>query len=210
MTDLKTIEIKKQIEDKEYKWYVLSVTAGQEELVEQNLRERIKNQNLQDDVIDVRNPKKTEVTIKKKKGKIGEGPKEEKVVKQKKIYPGYLFFKSRMNDKIWYVVRNTPGVRLIVGAETKPISLTPAEYQKIVDQIKESETLSNKSWEAGDENAFKVGDPVQVLSGDLKDMQDLTIKEILYNEKKVIVTWKMMGAEAEWEVEFDNIGARKG
>jgi len=210
MTDLKTIEIKKQIEDKEYKWYVLSVTAGQEELVEQNLRERIKNQNLQDDVIDVRNPKKTEVTIKKKKGKIGEGPKEEKVVKQKKIYPGYLFFKSRMNDKIWYVVRNTPGVRLIVGAETKPISLTPAEYQKIVDQIKESETLSNKSWEAGDENAFKVGDPVQVLSGDLKDMQDLTIKEILYNEKKVIVTWKMMGTEAEWEVEFDNIGARKG
>jgi transcriptional antiterminator NusG len=188
MTDLKMIEIKKQIEDKEYKWYVLSVTAGQEELVEQNLRERIKNQNLQDDVIDVRNPKKTEVTIKKKKGKIGEGPKEEKVVKQKKIYPGYLFFKSRMNDKIWYVVRNTPGVRLIVGAETKPISLTPAEYQKIVDQIKESETLSNKSWEAGDENAFKVGDPVQVLSGDLKDMQDLTIKEILYNEKKVIVT----------------------
>ena len=210
MTDLKTIEIKKQIEDKEYKWYVLSVTAGQEELVEQNLRERIKNQNLQDDVIDVRNPKKTEVTIKKKKGKIGEGPKEEKVVKQKKIYPGYLFFKSRMNDKIWYVVRNTPGVRLIVGAETKPISLTPAEYQKIVDQIKESETLSNKSWEDGDENSFKVGDPVQVLSGDLKDMQDLTIKEILYNEKKVIVTWKMMGTEAEWEVEFDNIGARKG
>ncbi|MBR4633761.1 hypothetical protein IKO50_02080 [bacterium] len=35
-------------------------------------------------------------------------------MKQKRLYPGYLFFKSRMNDKIWYVIRNTPGVRLIV------------------------------------------------------------------------------------------------
>ncbi|MDR0650349.1 MAG: hypothetical protein LBG59_02875 [Candidatus Peribacteria bacterium] len=30
------------------------------------------------------------------------------MVKQRKLYPGYLFFKSRMNDRIWYVVRNTP------------------------------------------------------------------------------------------------------
>lgn len=70
MTELKAVEIKKQIEDKNYKWYVLSVTAGQEELVEQNLKERIKNQNLQEDVVEVRNPKVSEVTTKKKKAKI--------------------------------------------------------------------------------------------------------------------------------------------
>ncbi len=32
----------------------------------------------------------------------------EKVVKQKKIYPGYVFIQSKMNDKIRYIVRNTP------------------------------------------------------------------------------------------------------
>ena len=40
-----------------------------------------------------------------------------------------------MNDKIWYVVRNTPGVRLIVGAETKPIPLTDEEFAQMQSQI---------------------------------------------------------------------------
>ncbi|MCR5411752.1 MAG: hypothetical protein K6E76_01865 [Patescibacteria group bacterium] len=87
MTDIKTIEIKKQIEDKELKWYVLSVTAGQEEIVEQNLKERIKNQNLQDDVVEIWNPKVSEVVLKQKKGKLDGEKKAEKVIKQKKMYP---------------------------------------------------------------------------------------------------------------------------
>jgi len=209
MTELKAVEIKKQIEDKNYKWYVLSVTAGQEELVEQNLKERIKNQNLQEDVVEVRNPKVSEVTTKKKKAKIWEGEREEeKVVKQKKLYPGYLFFKSRMNDKIWYVVRNTPGVRLIVGAETKPISLTNEEYQKMLEQVQSSQERIEKSWEEWSEKSYKIGDSVQVLKWELKAMQDLTIKAINYEKKTVTVTWKMMGAEAEWEVDFDTIIAK--
>ncbi|MBP7842168.1 hypothetical protein KA037_06015 [Patescibacteria group bacterium] len=37
-------EIKKQIENNELRWYVLSVVSGQEELVVQNLKERVKKQ----------------------------------------------------------------------------------------------------------------------------------------------------------------------
>jgi transcriptional antiterminator NusG len=67
-----------------------------------------------------------------------------------------------MNDKIWYVVRNTPGVRIIVGAETHPIPLTEKEYQNIVTQI-----------EAASERAqlvvpFKVDDVIIMKSGDFK------------------------------------------
>ncbi|MBQ9553962.1 hypothetical protein IJU97_03240 [bacterium] len=65
-----------------------------------------------------------------------------------------MFFKSRMNDKIWYVVRNTPGVRLIVGAETKPIPLSDHEYQQIMDQIAQSQERSELNI------PYKVGDVV--------------------------------------------------
>jgi hypothetical protein len=37
-------EIKKQIENNDLKWYVLSVVSGQEELVVENLKERVKKQ----------------------------------------------------------------------------------------------------------------------------------------------------------------------
>ena len=107
-------EIKKQIENNELRWYVLSVVSGQEELVVQNLKERVKKQWLGNEVADFMVPTINESSLKKG----------EKVIKQKKIYPWYVFVNSKMNDKIWYVVRNTPGVRLIVGAETHPIPLT--------------------------------------------------------------------------------------
>ena len=132
MQETNTVEIKKQIEDRTFKRYVLSVTSGQEELVMENLKERINKQGLQEDVVEFMNPKVNETSIKKG----------EKVIKQKKLYPGYLFFKSRMNDKIWYVVRNTPGVRLIVGAETRPVPLTDQEYADIMHQITQSQERS--------------------------------------------------------------------
>jgi len=47
-----------------------------------------------------------------------------------------------MNDKIRYIIRNTPGVRLIVGADTHPIPVTEAEYQKIIAQIEKSKERS--------------------------------------------------------------------
>ncbi|MFZ5341207.1 MAG: transcription termination/antitermination NusG family protein [Patescibacteria group bacterium] len=34
--------------------------------------------------------------------------KGKKITKERKLYPGYIFVKSKMNEKIWYIIRNTP------------------------------------------------------------------------------------------------------
>ena len=153
MQETNTVEIKKQIEDRTFRRYVLSVNSGQEDLVLENLKERVVRQWLQDDVVELLNPKVNEVSISKKW---------EKVVKQKRLYPGYLFFKSRMNDKIRYVIRNTPWVRLIVWADTHPVPLTDDEFNKMMQQVKASEDLSDIKV------PFKKGDLVLIKSWDLK------------------------------------------
>ena len=153
MQETNTVEIKKQIEDRTFRRYVLSVNSGQEDLVLENLKERVVRQWLQEDVIELLNPKINEVSVSKKW---------EKVIKQKRLYPGYLFFKSRMNDKIWYVIRNTPGVRLIVWADTHPVPLTDDEFNKMMQQVQASEdSLDIKV-------PFKKGDLVLIKSWDLK------------------------------------------
>ena len=153
MQETNTVEIKKQIEDRTFRRYVLSVNSGQEELVLENLKERVARQWLQEDVIELLNPKVNEVSVSKKW---------EKVIKQKRLYPGYLFFKSRMNDKIWYVIRNTPWVRLIVWADTHPVPLTDEEFNKMMQQVQASEdSLDIKV-------PFKKGDLVLIKSWDLK------------------------------------------
>ncbi len=153
MQETNTVEIKKQIEDRTFRRYVLSVNSGQEDLVLENLKERVIRQWLQEDVIELLNPKVNEVSVSKKW---------EKVIKQKRLYPGYLFFKSRMNDKIWYVIRNTPWVRLIVWADTHPVPLTYDEFNQMMQQVQASEdSLDIKV-------PFKKGDLVLIKSWDLK------------------------------------------
>lgn len=183
-----TNEIKKQIEDTNFRRYVLSVTSGQEALVIENLQERINKQGLAEDVIDYLCPMINEASIKKG----------EKVIKQKKLYPGYVFFKSRMNDKIWYVVRNTPGVRLIVGAETKPIPLSDAEYQQMMDQITQSQESSELTV------PYKVGDVVLLKHGDFKGMKG-NIKEVDAEKNTVVVTIEMLGRLTPVAIAIDQI-----
>ena len=183
-----TNEIKKQIEDKNCKRYVLSVTSGQEALVIENLQERVNKQGLAEDVVDYLCPMINEASIKKW----------EKVVKQKKLYPGYVFFKSRMNDKIWYVVRNTPGVRLIVGAETKPIPLSDHEYQQIMDQIAQSQERSELTI------PYKVWDVVLLKQGDFKWMK-WNIKELDSDKWLAVVSVEMLGRLTPVAVAIDQI-----
>ncbi|MBO4516071.1 hypothetical protein J5751_01205 [bacterium] len=42
--DSNVVEIKKQIQDDNFKWYVLSVVSGQEQLVIDNMKERVQKQ----------------------------------------------------------------------------------------------------------------------------------------------------------------------
>jgi hypothetical protein len=44
MAEISVKDLKKQIEDTELKWYVLSVVSGQEHMVVENLSERVRKQ----------------------------------------------------------------------------------------------------------------------------------------------------------------------
>lgn len=186
--DINTNEIKKQIEDNHYRRYVLSVTAGQESLVIENLQERVNKQGLAEDVVDFLSPVVSEATMKKG----------EKVIRQKKLYPGYVFFKSKMNDKIWYVVRNTPGVRLIVGAETKPIPLTDGEYEHMMAQIAQAQERSELIV------PFQIGELVRIKDGEFKNMTG-KIKDLNPEASLAIVNVEVLGRLTPVSIDMDKI-----
>jgi len=169
-------EIRKQIQDNTFRWYVLSVVSGQEQLVIDNMKERIQK------------PIVNEYSMRKW----------EKITKQKKLYPGYVFIKSRMNDKIWYIVRNTPGVRLIVWAETRPIPLTDQEYEDMINHIKKSEERSSLKI------PYKEWDVVMLKSWDFKWMK-WNIKTIDHDKWTVVVNIEMLGRLTPVAVDADKI-----
>jgi transcriptional antiterminator NusG len=186
--DVNIVEIKKQIEDNSFKRYVLSVVSGQESLVIENLRERVNKQWLYEDVVDYICPMINETSMKKW----------EKVIKQKKLYPGYVFIKSKMNDKIRYVVRNTPWVRLIVWAETRPVPLTDVEYESMMEQIHKSQERSELII------PYKKNDVVLLKTWDFKWMK-WSIRDIDWEKWTVIVNIEMLWRLTPVVVDVDKI-----
>lgn len=182
------VEIKRQIEDNSFKRYVLSVVSWQEELVIENMKERMKKQNMEDSVQDYMSPMINEYSVKKW----------EKIIKQKKLYPGYVFVNSKMNDKIRYIVRNTPWVRLIVWAETRPIPLTNEEYEKIREQVLKSQERSELSI------PFKEWDIVLLKTWDFKWMK-WVLRTIDWERWNVVVNIEMLGRLTPVVVDIDKI-----
>lgn len=186
--DASIVEIRKQIHDNDLKWYVLSVVSWQEQLVIENMQERVQKQWLSDDIVDYLSPIVNEYSLKKW----------EKIVKQKKMYPWYVFIKSKMNDKIWYVIRNTPWVRLIVWAETRPVPLSDQEYQDILNHIEKSQERAELLV------PYKEGDVVVLKVWDFKWMQ-WKVKTVDSEKGTVIVNIEMLGRLTPVVIDADKI-----
>ena len=186
--DASIVEIRKQIHDNDLRWYVLSVVSGQEQLVIENMQERVQKQWLSEDIVDYLSPIVNEYSLKKW----------EKIVKQKKMYPWYVFIRSKMNDKIWYIIRNTPWVRLIVWAETRPVPLTDVEYQDILNHIEKSQERAELSV------PYKEWDVVTLKVWDFKWMQG-KIKTVDSEKWTVIVNIEMLGRLTPVVIDADKI-----
>jgi len=161
----------KQIEDTNFKWYVLSVVSWQESMVLKNLHETVKKNNLTNQVEEIFFPEITTVTFSKNW---------EKKVTTKKLHPGYIYVKSMMNDKIWYVLRNTPGVRLIIGSDIYPTPVSDEEMNKVIEQVKASEERVDM------DIPYKIWDMVKLKSDELGWIE-----------------WKIIWIDSEkWEIQI--------
>lgn len=180
----------KQIEDRTHRWYSLSVVSGQEHLVVENMKERIKKQNLQEDITDFLVPEVQEVVMKNGK----------KISKPRKLYPGYMFIKTRMDDKLWYIIRNTPGVKLIVGADTRPIPVTEEEYQVMMQHINQSNEKATMFV------PFEIDDVVLLKDGNFANMKG-TVKDIDAEKWLVVVNVEILGRLTPVVMAFDKVEA---
>ncbi|ADQ15352.1 transcription termination/antitermination protein NusG [Halanaerobium hydrogeniformans] len=170
----------------ESKWYVVHTYSGHEKKVKANLEKRIASTGMEDNIFRILVP--TEEKIEKKKGK-------DEVVK-KRIFPGYILLQMDLNDKSWYVVKNTPGVIGFVSGGNKPLPVEKDEIDNIL------RSMGEKAKKVSVE--FEVGDQIVVTSGPFEDFEGI-VKEIHPEQGKVKVLVSMFGRETPVELEFSQI-----
>jgi transcriptional antiterminator NusG len=119
-----------------------------------------------------------------------------KKVMKKKVFPGYALVEMIVNDRSWYVVRNTPGVTGFVGSGTKPIPLTDSEVKRILRT-------------SGDEELRPVldvepGQAVHIHSGAFENFP-ATVTEVDQTKGKLKALVDMFGRETVVELDFDQV-----
>ena len=166
----------------EAKWYVAHTYSGYEDKVTEDLKKTVKNRDLQDMILEVKYPTEEVVEIKDGKRK----------VTHRKTYPGYVMVKMIMNDKTWYVVRNTRGVTGFVGPGSDPIPLTEQEVENL--GVERTPVKSD----------LVIGDRVRVLQGPLESFEGV-IEELFVDLQKARVVVSMFGRDTPVELDYSEI-----
>ena len=173
------------------RWYVIHTYSGYENKVKTDLEHRIEAYGLENEVVDIQIPTE-EVTEVKDGG--------ERKTKEAKVFPGYVLVRMEMDDNIWAVVRNTPGVTGFVGIEGKPTPLRRDEYEKIMRRSSKAGGQLPKRTATN----IEVGQSVRVLSGPLADF-DGTVSEVNPDAGKVKVMLTIFGRETPVELTLDQV-----
>lgn len=176
-----TNEIEEKKEDA--KWYVVHTYSGYENKVSANLEKMVENRGMGDQIIEVAVP--TEEYVDKKNGK--------EVIKERKLFPGYVLVKMYITDESWYLIRNTRGVTGFVGPGSKPVPLSESEVKALGVQERNVPQID-----------FKLKDTIKVASGPFENFMG-TVENINLEKRKVKVFVSMFGRETLVELEFDQI-----
>ena len=162
------------------RWYVIHTYSSYEAMVKDSLEKLIENNNLQENIFEIKIP--TEETLEEK----ANGKK--KIVERKK-FPCYVFLKMIYSNDIWYLVTNTRGVTGFVGPQGRPLPLTDEEVARMGLE------------EVAVEIDFTVGDTVQIVSGPLESFVG-KVTSIIEGQQKVMVNVEMFGRKTDVELTF--------
>lgn len=176
-------------EKKPLRWYVIQAFSGFEQRVAQTLRERIKIHNMEDDFGEVLVPKEKVKEIK-------DGKKRES---ERKFFPGYVLVQMRMTSETWQLVKHTDRVLgFIGGTAEKPLPITEAEANKILNKLRESEESPRPK------TIYEVGEVVRAIDGAFKDFVG-TVEKVDYEKNRLTVSIAIFGRATPVELEFGQV-----
>lgn len=173
----------------EKKWYVIQTQSGQENKVKANLERRLNSMTLKNQVFRILIPHQEVTTIKSGKKK----------TVSKMFFPGYIFIEMDLTDKLWYVIKNTPGVSDFISSMLKPTPLSTTEINKLLEQDQQKETIVSKT-------TFSKNDNVKIITGPFAGFSGV-IDKIDEEKLKLIILVTIFGRSTPVEINMEGVEA---
>jgi transcription termination/antitermination protein NusG len=170
------------------RWYVVKVQSGREESIKEGIERRVKIEGLEEFFGQIIIP--VERVTEMRNGK--------RVVRERKLYPGYLMVEVEYNDQILYLFRETSGVGDFVGGSVAhaPPPMPDREVERMLGRQGE-----HVPGIAHPKPKYDRGDRVKVKDGTFAGMEG-EVKELLEAKGLVRVELTIFGRPVPVELEY--------
>ena len=188
---LEPVEEEVSAYDRPGKWFVVHTQSGYEKKFKQNLEARVQSFDMEEKIYEVVVPMED----------VTEFRNGQRVVVQKKMFPGYLLIRCRRNDDVHHMIRNTPGVTGFAGPGGKPSPLRRKEVDNFLALKKDGDEPQRK---IKPRLLYELNESVRIKEGPFADFQG-QIVEINDEQLKVKVLVNIFGRETPVELDFAQV-----
>jgi transcription termination/antitermination protein NusG len=169
-------------------WYIVHAYSNFEKKVAESIQSEAKALGMEDLFEQVLVP--TEEVVEVRRG--------QKYNSERKFFPGYVLVKMELSDETWHLVKNTPKVTGFLGSGNKPIPVSQAEVDRILNQVQEGVERPKPMVQ------FEIGEQVRVMDGPFASFSG-SVEEVDEERSRIKVAVSIFGRATPVELEYGQV-----
>ena len=169
-------------------WYIVNTYSNFEKKVAEAIREKADQTGLTEEFEEVLVP--TEEVVEMRRGR--------KVTSERKFFPGYVLLKANLTDEAYHLVKETPKVTGFLGSQSKPVPVSQAEIDRILNQVQEGIDSPKPTI------MFDIGEQVRVMDGPFQSFTG-TVEEVDEERARLKVEVSIFGRATPVELEYAQV-----
>jgi transcriptional antiterminator NusG len=170
------------------RWYSVSVLSNFEKKIAEQIRTKVAEQGLGDQIDEVLVP--TEEVIEVRRGK--------KVQSERRFMPGYVLVHMEMSDEGYHLISQINRVTGFLGPQGRPMPMRDAEVNQILNRVAEGEEAPRTLIH------FEIGEKVKVTDGPFEDFDGM-VEEVDEASNRLKVSVSIFGRPTPVELEFTQV-----
>ena len=174
------------------RWYIVHTYSNFEKKVSESLKEQAVQKGLQDFFEQVIVP--TEEVVEIRRGR--------RIKSERRFFPGYVLAKIELTDEVFHLIKNTPKVTGFLGSGSKPVPISDAEANRILNQVAEGVERPKATIR------FEVGEQVRVADGPFASFNG-QVEEVDEERSRLKVAVSIFGRPTPVELEYGQVEKMK-
>jgi transcription termination/antitermination protein NusG len=170
------------------RWYIVHTYSNFEKKVMEDIRKQVTQKHLDEMFEQIIVP--TEEVIEIRRGR--------RIKTERRFFPGYVLVKVDLTDEAFHLIKNTPKVTGFLGSGLKPVPISDAEANRILNQVAEGVEKPKTSIH------FEIGEQVKVADGPFASFTG-QVEEVDEERSRLKVAVSIFGRPTPVELEYAQV-----